>query len=82
MDVEPEEEEKLSSRYPTFLWKWKWFRDYVKENIVSEDFPDFVSKTDEDRIQNVPERLKSDCLWVATEKVDGQSGTFTLRKKS
>lgn len=42
-----------------------------------------MSKTDEIRIQNIPFILESNDEWVATEKVDGQSGTFALvRKKS
>ena len=42
-------------------------------------FPDFVSKTDETRIQNIPWMLqKKDITFEAHEKVDGQSGTFAL----
>lgn len=43
-------------------------------------FPDFVSKTDEVRIQNAPFYLNMNCNYVATEKIDGQSGTFTLQR--
>lgn len=45
-----------------------------------EKFPKEVSKTDEERIQNCPEAWKASEYWVASEKVDGSSGTFLLRK--
>lgn len=34
--------------------------------------------TDETRIQNIPFVLKDKREWIATEKIDGQSGTFAL----
>lgn len=68
------------SRYPKFLMRFKWFRNLVLTKKEKKDFPDFISKTDETRIQNAPFYLDLDCKWVATEKVDGQSGTFTLRR--
>ena len=44
-------------------------------------FPDFVAKTDETRIQNIPHVLANkDVKWVGREKIDGQSGTFFLRR--
>lgn len=45
-------------------------------------FPDFVSKTDETRVENMPWVLKKkDISFEAHEKVDGQSGTFFYRKQ-
>lgn len=66
--------------YPKFLMRWKWFRKLVAHKKDYKGFPTFVSKTDETRIQNVPSVLELDCNWVATEKIDGQSGTFTLQR--
>lgn len=44
-------------------------------------FPDFVSKTDETRIQNMPFILeRKDITFTVREKIDGQSGTFFLRR--
>lgn len=44
-------------------------------------FPDFVAKTDEVRIQNVPHLLQNKTIhYVGREKIDGQSGTFFLRR--
>ena len=46
-----------------------------------DGFPDFVSKTDETRIQNIPHILENkEIKWVGREKIDGQSGTFFLRR--
>lgn len=53
-----------------------WFRLHKKTG--NRDFPSFISKTDETRIQNAPFMLKDKSPYVVTEKVDGQSGTFAL----
>lgn len=83
MDVEPEDDTaKYSGKYPAFLMKMKWFRNLVKAEEGSDEFPDFINKTDEIRIQNAPFYLKIKGPWVATEKIDGQSGTFFLKKGS
>ena len=83
MDVEPQEPQKNTKKYPAFLMRFKWFRRLVlrpkKKN--SSGFPFFVSKTDEVRIQNAPYLLENKTPFVFTEKVDGQSGTFTLERK-
>lgn len=63
------------------LMRYAWFRWIVKtfgKKKQSNEFPDFVSKTDETRIQNAPFYLDMDTRWIVTEKVDGQSGTFAL----
>lgn len=84
MDTEPViADNKPYKKYPKFLMRMKWFRNLVKPRKKSAEFPSFVSKTDETRIQNIPFILESDEKWIATEKIDGQSGTFALvRKKS
>lgn len=85
MDVEPLYEKKPNKhKYPKFLMRIPWFRKLVSPKKLSEEFPPFISKTDEVRIQNIPDILKDkNTVWVATEKIDGQSGTFCLvRHKS
>lgn len=67
-------------RYPKFLMKYSWFRNMVLPKKQAKGFPSFISKTDETRIQNAPFYLELDCTYVATEKVDGQSGSFTLQR--
>ena len=44
-------------------------------------FPAFISKTDEERIENVPWRLQEDREWLTTEKLDGTSCTYALERK-
>ena len=56
--------------------KYKRGKKQIKRN-----FPSWVKKTDETRIQNAPHILENKGRFVFTEKVDGCSATFTLRKK-
>ena len=80
MDIE--KDEPVKSKNP--LMRYKWFRNLNAKlfgNVVTrERFPEEISKTDEERIQNCPERPSKSPRWIMTEKVDGQSGTFLLRK--
>lgn len=78
-ETSPKETQPVK-HYPEFLMRWKWFRKLVLPKKQYKGFPTFVSKTDETRIQNAPFYLDMDCNWIATEKVDGQSGTFTLQR--
>lgn len=73
-DIEP------AKKYPRFLMRWSWFRKIVLSNKQEKGFPGFINKTDETRIQNAPFYLRMDCQWIATEKIDGQSGSFTLQR--
>lgn len=74
------ENENNVKKYPQFLMRWAWFRKLVLPKKQVKGFPSFISKTDETRIQNAPFYLEMDCNYVATEKVDGQSGSFTLQR--
>ena len=70
------------NRYPKILVKQKWFRNLILgKNKSTEDFPSFISKTDETRIQTVPWMLEDKTPYVLTEKIDGTSGTFALVKR-
>lgn len=81
MDTEPDEK---ADRRRAPWWKRIWMRrTHGKRHKNTNGFPDFLSKTDETRIQNAPQMLQDKEPYVATEKVDGQSGTFALvRHKS
>lgn len=64
-----------------FLMRYRWYRKLIKydwhEN--TSGFPSFISKTDETRIQSAPFYLNDrEGKYVATEKIDGTSGTFVL----
>lgn len=81
MDKEDDREDtKTTNKYPQFLMRCAWFRKLILPKKQKKGFPSFISKTDEVRIQNAPFYLDMDCAYVATEKVDGQSGTFTLQR--
>lgn len=81
LDVDPTPKSKR--QYPKWLMRFGWFRKLVLPKPKSKGFPTFISKTDEVRIQNIPSVLEDKQPWIATEKVDGQSGSFCLvRHKS
>lgn len=64
-----------------WLWKYTWFRNFITP-IRNKNWPNWVSKTDEDRIQNNPEFLIlfADKIVEVTEKIDYQSATFTIKR--
>ena len=44
-------------------------------------WPEWVIKTDEERVQNLPQLFPGDDTeWFVTEKIDGTSTTFTMKK--
>lgn len=73
-------EPKTKKRYPKWLMRFEWFRKLVSPKKQSKGFPDFISKTDETRIENIPFYLEIKDPWVQTEKIDGQSGTWFLQR--
>lgn len=82
------EKEMSKSKNPVhkFLMKYKWYRKlYAQLNPkIKSGFPAWIKKTDEDRIQVLPE-LFQECVdkkirFDATEKLDGQSSTYFIRK--
>jgi RNA ligase (TIGR02306 family) len=45
-------------------------------------WPDWVVKTDEERVQNLPQLFPPDNTeWFVTEKIDGTSTTMTMKRK-
>ena len=83
MDKEDTDTESIKTpvkKYPEFLMRMSWFRKLVLPKKQAKGFPSFISKTDESRVQNCTFYLDMDCKWIATEKVDGQSGSFTLQR--
>ncbi len=63
------------------MMRYGWYRKMVLPKPVDKGFPKEVSKTDEERIQNCGQMLKVPTRWTATEKVDGMSSTYLLRRK-
>ena len=70
-----------------WLMKRNWgkkllFLFFGKKRDVRSAWPAWVVKTDEERIQNLVDRIPefTQEKWIATEKIDGTSTTFTMRK--
>lgn len=78
---------KLFAKQP-FRWLMKrtWgkkllFLFFGKKKDKKSSWPVWVKKTDEERVQNMPWILKDKNPWIATEKIDGSSTTFTIKRK-
>lgn len=78
MDNDREVVSQSKKKYPAFLMRFAWFRKLVLPKPRKGNFPSFISKTDEERIQNMAWILNDKREWTATEKIDGQSGSFCL----
>lgn len=70
-------------------FRWLMQRDWGKKLLFfffgrkrdqRAAWPSWVQKTDEERAQNIPWILEQKGPWVATEKIDGTSTTFTMRR--
>lgn len=85
---------KMTQRHPNifkkpwarWLMKRTWGRKLMfvffgKKKDKKNGWPSWVEKTDEERIENMPwvfnDKSKT---WIATEKVDGSSTTFTMKR--
>lgn len=79
MDVEKEHLPK--KKYPKWLMKFGWFRKLVvPKSTPKRGFPSYVTKSDQERCQNLGQVYWNTGNWTLTEKVDGQSGTWVLRR--
>lgn len=77
---------KLFSKQP-FRWLMKrdWGRKLLfiffgKKKDKKGAWPTWVVKTDEERIENLPYLFNDKSEWIATEKIDGTSTTFTMKR--
>lgn len=84
---------KMAQRRPNIFkkpWaKWmmrrEWGRKIMfvlfgKKKDKKNGWPSWVSKTDEERVQNMTWILEDKSEWIATEKIDGTSTTATYRR--
>ena len=83
----------MAARHPK-LAKKKWFRWMMKKNWGKKllffllgnkkdkplTFPNWIVKTDETRVENIPWILDSKEPWIKTEKCDGTSCTYAVNK--
>ena len=86
--------DKMYQRHLDLFKKYKILRKIFKTNIGKKilfiflgkkrdtrNWPAWVVKTDEERVQNMPFLFPGDPdkKWVVTEKIDGTSTTFTMK---
>ena len=86
--------DKMYQRHLALFKKYKILRKIFKTNIGKKilfiflgkkrdtrNWPAWVVKTDEERVQNMPFLFPGDPdkKWVVTEKIDGTSTTFTMK---
>lgn len=82
LDKEPEQKVfKKKNFVIKFLFRFKFFRMFMTRKQQRRGFPEFISKTDEVRLQNIPHILDNkEIKYTVTEKIDGTLGTFFLKK--
>ena len=77
---------KLFAKKPIrWLMRCNWgkkllFVLFGKKKDKKSGWPAWVKKTDEERVQNMPWILQNKEPWIATEKIDGTSTTFTMKR--
>lgn len=84
---------KMAGRHPNlfkkpwarWMMKREWGRKVMffffgKKKDKKTGWPAWVVKTDEERVQNMPWILNNKSPWIATEKIDGTSTTFTMKR--
>ena len=84
---------KMAQRHPNifkkpwarWMMKREWGRKLMffffgKKKDKKGGWPSWVAKTDEERIQNMPWILNDTGRWIITEKIDGSSTTFTMKR--
>lgn len=77
---------KLFKHQPfRWLMNREWGRKILfvffgRKRDKKSSWPSWVSKTDEERVENIPSVLMDKTEWIATEKLDGTSTTATVRR--
>jgi hypothetical protein len=73
---------KLGKYLRSKEWFTKLVKRFTKRKTKSKKFPNYIVKTDETRIQAIPQVLEKyrGTRMQVTEKVDGTSSTYGLRK--
>ena len=76
----------FKKKWARWLMRRSWGRKVMffffgKKKDNPRGFPTFVSKTDEERVENQPWRIGDGKTYLATEKLDGTSCTYALERK-
>ena len=76
----------FKKRWAKWMMKRAWGRKVMffffgKKKDNPRGFPTFISKTDEERVENQPWRIGDGKTYLCTEKLDGTSCTYALERK-
>lgn len=76
----------FSQKWARWMMKRDWgkkvmFFFFGRKKDKKNGWPAWVQKTDEERVQNMPWILNNKEPWIATEKIDGTSTTFTMKRR-
>lgn len=80
--------QRVGKKANTPWWKWLYRREWGKRVLFTfygnkadkKKWPQWVKKTDEERIECCTFYLNDKMPWIASEKLDGTSTTFTLKR--
>ena len=76
----------FKKRWARWMMRREWgrkvmFAFFGKKKDNPRGFPAFISKTDEERVENQPWRIGDGKTYLCTEKLDGTSCTYVLERK-
>ena len=76
----------FKQKWARWMMRRSWGRKVMffffgKKKDNPRGFPSFVSKTDEERVENQPWRIGDGKTYLATEKLDGTSCTYARERK-
>lgn len=76
----------FKKRWARWMMRRAWGRKVMffffgRKKDNPRGFPTFVSKTDEERVENQPWRIGDGKTYLCTEKLDGTSCTYALERK-
>ena len=74
----------FKKKWAQWMMRRNWGKKFMflffgKKKDKKSQWPSWVKKTDEERVQNMPWILQDKSEWFATEKIDGTSTTFTMK---
>lgn len=74
---------KILRKIFSYTWGKKILFIFLGKKRDTRNWPAWVVKTDEERVQNMPFLFPGnpDKKWIVTEKIDGTSTTFTMKGK-
>ena len=74
---------KILRKIFSYIWGKKFLFIFLGKKRDTRNWPAWVVKTDEERVQNMPFLFPGDPdeKWIVTEKIDGTSTTFTMKGK-